>query len=320
MPQYSASFRSEIKACEQRLVSNPDSFCFARLADIYLKVGLVDDALRTARQGVARHPDYVAGQRALAFACHARGLMDECRQALELVTRAVPEDREALKMLARLQAEAGNGAEAVAALQTLLDFDAGDEECRLHLEALERGAPLPGPPARREDTAPDIMDAGFAPFDDDVSESAMEDIEIIDMDESDLIEEGDWDVADRFMIAPGALPGEVPQDPLTTSTMAELYVQQGFVARALDIYRAILADNPALDHVRQRIAELETAEPAGCGDEGPVRAASEEPPGFAETTSHGEVPPAAPEAGTSSATVAVLEEWLENIKKVRPCR
>lgn len=49
--QDSASFWTDIKNLEEQLAKSPDSFCFARLSDVYLKVGLVDDALHVARQG-----------------------------------------------------------------------------------------------------------------------------------------------------------------------------------------------------------------------------------------------------------------------------
>ena len=70
MKKKDASFWSDIKTLDERLQREPDSFCFARLSEIYLKVGLVADALHTARTGVAKHPGYMAGQRALALACN----------------------------------------------------------------------------------------------------------------------------------------------------------------------------------------------------------------------------------------------------------
>jgi len=52
----SASFWTDIKNLEEQLAKNPDSLCFARLSEIYLKTGLIDDALHTARLGVTKHP------------------------------------------------------------------------------------------------------------------------------------------------------------------------------------------------------------------------------------------------------------------------
>ena len=49
--QQGASFWADIKHLEERLAQDPKSYLFARLADVYLKVNLIDDALHTARQG-----------------------------------------------------------------------------------------------------------------------------------------------------------------------------------------------------------------------------------------------------------------------------
>src|SRR5688572_25194987 len=42
-----------------------------------------------------------------------------------------------------------------------------------------------------------------------------------------------------------------------TETMAELYLQQGYVQEALDIYRQLAAQNPADDTLRERVRQLE---------------------------------------------------------------
>ena len=103
-----ASFWADIRNYEERLAQNPDSYLFSRLSDAYLKLNLVDDALHTARRGVEKFPVYVAGQRSLALACYAKGLMDESRQALEAVVAATPEDAESQRILGRLLVAAGD--------------------------------------------------------------------------------------------------------------------------------------------------------------------------------------------------------------------
>jgi predicted Zn-dependent protease len=332
MQQESASFWADIKACEEQLAANPHSFCFARLAEIYLKVGLVDDALHVARQGVARHPSYVAGQRALALACHARGLTEECRVALERVTTAVPEDLDAQKMLGRLYVEAGNDGAAVGALRTALEFHAGDVESRVELEAIERSAAVKAAEAGAVASPPvhDVMDAGFVPFDEDMDDEGevIEEVEVLDIDEADLIEE-----EPAAIVLPEAdlSPAQASQDPFFTSTLAELYVQQGFASKALDIYRTILAADPANSVIQARIAELEAggAVPEEPQQEGAPSDAGEafREPLFSESPVHEAVSGAAsavvagvPPRGEADGAVAVLEGWLENIGRMKACR
>ena len=245
--QDSASFWTDIKNLEEQLAKSPDSFCFARLSGVYLKVGLVDDALHVARQGVMKHPRYLSGQRALSLACHAKGLNDEALAALKLVTEAMPEDVPSQKLLGRLLAEAGNQDTACQAFRTALEFAPDDVECLIELGSLER---LAG-----------VTESTLEP--DEGDEEIIEDLEILE--ELDILEEDQPEQPEsefQFQEAPaGSETVAAPHhDPLSTGTLAELYVSQGFIHKALGIYRAILADNPADRVTAERVAELEVLE------------------------------------------------------------
>jgi len=329
MQQDSGSFWTDIKAYEERLAANPDSFCFARLAEIYLKVGLTDDALHVARKGVTKHPGHIAGQRALALACHAKGLADECRSALEQVVTAIPEDVEALKLLGRLYAGSGNDHAAIRVLKTVLDLNPDDEGCRLELETIEHNVPQVAavgfaPAAERLPAPLERRDAEFVAYDDE--EEIIEDLDILELDEDDLIEDTPEDGEE------GAERDEaVHHDPLSTTTLAELYVQQGFSSKALEIYRSILADDPANSVALARVAELAAA---GVGQENPGKDATEVTKSGLESAQYadGEVlfdpPPAATAVadaglqprGEADNALATLERWLENIRRIKACR
>ena len=206
MQQQSASFWSDIKHFEERLAEDTDSYLFAQLAVVYLKVHLVDDALHTARQGVAKFPDYVAGQRALAMACHAKGLVDECRRVLEKVTAAVPEDAEAQKMLARLLVDCGECDAAKKIFQVLLSFYPQDVESLEELNMLEQPAPIPF-----EDSSACVFEKSVVELHH-PDEDEMDD-EIICLTEDDIwVEE---------LETPVLLPS-AQHDPLSTATLAEL--------------------------------------------------------------------------------------------------
>ena len=49
--------------------------------------------------------------------------------------------------------------------------------------------------------------------------------------------------------------------PFSSSTLAELYLQQGLVARAVDVYRQLVEQEPDNDKARHRLAELERQAP-----------------------------------------------------------
>lgn len=256
MRKKEASFWSDIKALDDRLAKDPDSYCFARLSEVYLKVGLLSDALNTARTGVAKHPGYIAGQRALAMACHASGLHDECRSILEQVCVAMPEDVDALKILAHLYAEKGDDASAIRAYRTLLEFKPEDTDSKAQLEALLEGGD--GVSRNYVDDDLDATDFKVPLEQEDDFGDEQDTEEIYELDESDIV--CDESIEEPVAAAPVIKTSYEHHDPLSTATLAELYVQQGFYAKALDIYRAVLADDPGNDAVRAKVAQLEERE------------------------------------------------------------
>lgn len=342
----SASFWTDIKNLEEQLEKSPDSYCFARLSDVYLKVGMVDDALHFARQGVQKHPGYLAGQRALALACHAKGLNDEARASLQLVATALPEDVSVQKLLGRLYAEGGDQAAALRAFRTALEFAPDDKECRIELDSLERSNGTVQPYDEYEDDDEDVI----------------EDLEIVD-DYDDLDDFEDFDETPPLFKHPSqgvssAADSLVAQhhDPLSTGTLAELYVRQGFIDKALEIYRAILLENPSDKVTEARVIELEAMESRSsaldvscedvlsseAGDETAFFMPSEEStPLFAtsaeqvesmrfaevkhlhgrETVAeHAYSAASLQPQGAADNAVATLDGWLENIRRIRSCR
>jgi tetratricopeptide (TPR) repeat protein len=62
------------------------------------------------------------------------------------------------------------------------------------------------------------------------------------------------------LASPGSEFAPDPSPPLVTRTMAELYVRQGFIDRAVDVYRQLVERDPGDDGIRRRLAELEARE------------------------------------------------------------
>ncbi len=292
-----ASFWSDIKNYEEYLREHPDSYLFARLSDAYLKLNLVDDALHTARLGVEKYPAYVAGQRALALACYAKGLTEESRRALEAVATAMPEDAEIQKILGRLLAASGDIEGAQRVYRVVREFHPDDEECREELRLLEQAPPVAvvagdGAPVPPHSAEP------FPPAEEDV----------IDLDDADMLLELEEEPQPSAVEAPRT-------DPLSTVTLAELYVQQGFFSKALEIYRSLADEDPGNREVLDRIAQLEELV-AGTAEAAPdsvvkMGVAMPEPTPF---------PPDVPSRGRADAVIATLEGWLDSIRRIKACR
>ena len=122
------------------------------------------------------------------------------------------------------------------------------------------------------------------------------------------------------VVAPAAAPRPVErlttpgpaapaaEDALQTNTLAELYLKQGLVERAMDVYRAMLRVDASNDRARRRLAELEGTVAAGASP-------------FASQPIVPEPERPAPSAVASvprRAAILRLEGWLERIAAERP--
>lgn len=103
-------------------------------------------------------------------------------------------------------------------------------------------------------------------------------------------------------------PADAGRNPLSTATLAEIYLSQGFHAQALTIYRELLRDEPDSARLRQRIADIETLQAGAAG-------AADAPTG-GRTSGAPEPSPADAEAGRKKS-LAALDDWLRNIEKRR---
>jgi tetratricopeptide (TPR) repeat protein len=130
------SFWTDIQRYEDMLVADPNSHCFAQLAELYRKLGLLDDAISVARKGCELHPDFSKGFFALGNACYAKGLIFEARRALERVLSLSPGDLPTKKILGQLYVEAGEILLAKSVLGEVLKQNPDDTESLLLLRSI----------------------------------------------------------------------------------------------------------------------------------------------------------------------------------------
>lgn len=329
------SIRNEVRRFEEILSSNPGAYSFAPLSDCYRELGRLDDALETARRGIAVHPEFAAGQMALARVSLEKALTEEARQALEKVTRITPENLEAQRLLADIYQQSG-------------EKDAA-ERCLAIIYTLDPSVPVPSIAPASEATQPAVVgatqwaDAGTStgstefeieePVDDEIMEADI--LELTD----DLIEEESF-TSEPFMpfaAAPerpslqqqpklepappvatdqvveqvsvpapevAVEPEQKPQ-PVATATIAELYISQGFIEKGLDIYRELINDDPGNAVYRNRLAELTGG------------AEADSPGAPAEEILASSVSPIEAGGADPDKTVETLQGWLGNIRRSR---
>lgn len=306
MQPSSDSFRNEISIHEERLRNNPASHCFAALAELYLKAGRADDALSVARAGVARYPAFVAGQMALARACQQQGLADEALQALAVVTAAVPEAVEAQQMRAQFCLAAGRHAEAIQSLRAALDFYPDNQEIQTGLRELEQAV---WDTAAIDDDDLELIELSDEDLILDLPDEPLED-ELVTRSISPLVRKTNpWAIAavpeqeaDAGLLAFEDEPqAVVADDPMITATVADLYRSQGFADKARDIYQALLARDPADAAAAAGLAALELQSAESAAASAPLETLQVD-------------------GSADRGAVAVLEGWLENIRRLQACR
>ena len=319
-------FWTDIKKYEEALANDPASYCFVPLSDLYRRIGLLDDAIHVAKKGCDIHPDYTGGYMALGRAYFEKGMKPESKAALEKVIASTPDNLLARRLLSQIYVEFGEIASAVDTLRYILSFNPADNESQVLLNSLKTSSgPDQGQPTQGT-AVPDAV-AGvtataqqfeFLPEGDDI----IEDAELLE----DVVEE---EPADDFAFTP---PDEAladqdqpvfieEHDPLRTATMAELYVSQGFLKRALTIYRELLETDPNNAEWKKRLYEIKraidedtamarkVAAPGGAGHPGPSRVGEQAVAGAVEDVT--------PPPSGDDVVLGTLEKWLENARRRR---
>jgi pentatricopeptide repeat protein len=107
-------------------------------------------------------------------------------------------------------------------------------------------------------------------------------------------------------------------DALHTNTLAELYLRQGLVDKAVEVYRSMLRVDPDNQKAARRLADLE---PAGAppAAPAPLRSAPviERPEPIAASRARPAVPampPTGPVARAKDHRIDRLERWLERMR------
>lgn len=342
MEKDTTSFWTEIKKYEDSLAKDPASYCFAPLAELYRRIGLVDDAIAVAQKGTELHPDYVGGHLALGRAYFEKAMIAESRSELECVVKFTPDNLLAQKLLSQVYIELGETTLAQKALESLLEANPADSESRITLESLQ-GSALSG------EVSVEILENGPDEWPRESPDYHIEVESVVEGDddaELELIEELYEEVLDDELTGIYATAVDEPaaehvdsqeesfsaaqneetvcEVPFKTATMAELYVSQGHLQEAIDIYSELTAEEPMNAGYVARLASLQGTLGADADDPPmhavnsmsdscenvPVQAAADDIVAW-------DVPGAA--SGEDTA-IAGLEEWLETIRRVRQCR
>jgi len=335
MEKESTSFWADIKKYEDILTKDPSSYCFAPLSELYRKLGLLDDAVAVAKQGIEAHPLYIGGFMALGRALYEKGSRDEAKAALEKVVLATPENLLAQRILSHIYQEEGNLTAAERALRLLVTFNPEDKESSIALEVLQRSMhqsedsePLSAP-------SPVLIDysseepLGLSCPAEEVPLSVSTPLEGLpeSIDPEDVHDQS-WTAEDSFTF------DETPETetgifPLPTVTLAELYEGQGFLEKALEVYRDLLNKDPASHLLKEKAAALSMRLAGESNLPSPESIAADsdsEETGFSQITSAADLTESDPGCfclngrGSDEKTLDMLGQWLDAIRRRKACR
>jgi len=77
--------KEQVKFLTGKLEENEDSILFARLADAYLQMDRVDEAIEVCEKGIRKHPYYVTGHYVLGKCYLKKKLFDQAEKELKRV-------------------------------------------------------------------------------------------------------------------------------------------------------------------------------------------------------------------------------------------
>ncbi len=114
----------------EHLQKHPDSILFARLADVYLKMGRVEEAIQLCESGIKKYPYYVTGHLILGKCYMANKMFDEAEKEFKRVLLFDPRHLAAHKLYGDLMLEMGWEKTCEMSYKKILQIDPLDQVAR----------------------------------------------------------------------------------------------------------------------------------------------------------------------------------------------
>ncbi len=212
-----------------------DSSIFIQMAESLRLQGRSEEAIGTLRKGLEKMPDSLPGRLLLGRCLLEKGLIAEARKELETVARGVEECLPVYKMLSQVYLEERDVDKALEVLRKTLYFQTAEETAGrkvtpLEMGLLHRGAhpPFVTPPSLIAQPAPKPSPA--APEPPPAGEAGP----------------------------PARDDEKTGKAAIQTDTLAEIYIQQGHLDKALSVYQEILGKDPGNSGVKEKYEALKT--------------------------------------------------------------
>ena len=283
-----------IQKYELALDQNPSSRVFAPLAESYRKIGMVDRALQTLRQGIKNNPDYALGHIGLAHCYYDMGEFNLSYTTLKPMIDNNQENLRLLKLYAKVCVEIGNEQEALEKAKYLMFLNPRDKEAAKIVKDLEDKTEAS---KIQYQMALDLDSEEHQAIEVEVQnlnavKSSIENVDSwvkVDFPEQhdEVIEDedlGNWNLKKQEVVLEEELPENIEQaeeertfivkekvesvspisdlkakkvdTPVITHTLVDLYCSQGHVEKAVEILEKILELNPNDQRTIEKLSEV----------------------------------------------------------------
>ena len=269
------------------LSKDPGSMVFAPLAEAYRKAGMLDEAIATAQDGVKLRPDYVSGMVALGRAYFEKGLLAEARENLEKVLVIAPDNIIAAGILEEIKSKwsvaSGQGPEKPEPVTSNLEpnkpvsqeSEVGNQkidepeieeltELEEFTELVEAGTEEKSGDFQVEEISFETPEPGLGlakEVKEREEEKTAEDIGIWGAETASELQEepamSEISEPEAQFRSPEVEEKEArPRKEITTGTIADLYIKQGYFDKAIDIYQTLYDADPGNDDIKRKLDEL----------------------------------------------------------------
>jgi tetratricopeptide (TPR) repeat protein len=136
-----------IEDLRKRIEKEPGSRLFAQLAEELRKDGELEDAIRVAREGLQKHPNYPSARMTLGRALLDTGDWAAARTEFELVLKSAADNILASRYLAECLENLGDRDGAIARYKSTLAMAPGEKHVLARLHELEKGTAAGAAPA-----------------------------------------------------------------------------------------------------------------------------------------------------------------------------
>jgi len=259
----------DIDRLREKLEKDPASKLFVPLAEEYKKVGMIDEAIEVLQKGLENNPGYMSARVSLGKVYLEKGMLNEASAEFGKVVSAIPDNLYAHKKLAEIYRELGERDKAISEYREVLNLNPRDEESAKSLADLE-GTFTVHPEVTKVVKS---MLSKERPSEVPVSKAFEEEVEkLLEVEEAQReIVAGPEEIQEEKIPSTEAVVGEsevlaeeieetqkteVSEKPKVNIDEADLLIDQGKYAEAIEVYREILSNEPDNVRVLQRIEEL----------------------------------------------------------------